>query len=470
MNNNKKKNRIILCICSIFILVASIFSFIPSNNSKVVYADTNIDFRTYYFSGSNISSKTTFNSFNDIVLWSNGTINTTTGRVIADNSRCWSDFYIDAGLTYTINLPYSCFRYALIFNDRFDVIGNYMNSFTFSQYTDSFSFISNKSGMVRFVMSNTDNSVVDIDYFNTNVKISGSRNYSVDYKFDFYHSLFKFDNYMVSNITSDGQYYKLYSYTNGINFNVNYGDAFKYSSATIPPSDLNPPNSSYYLRPQELTYKLYDQNTSSYSDSYMFNIYSCYFYLPPSDDSNTYGTEITKVILGSYKDYDTMFYYPYSDFTKFDLSTQKYNFISYIDSYNHSFNFFIPLDSQYDSDYWSLRTYYLSTDSIVNDSYSLGYNEGYRTGYDLGNTRGQEKGYTNGYNTGKNDGYNLGYNQALENGEKYTFTALISSVIDVPVKAFTSLFNFEILGVNLSGFFLGLLTCCIVIGVIRLIL
>lgn len=115
-----------------------------------------------------------------------------------------------------------------------------------------------------------------------------------------------------------------------------------------------------------------------------------------------------------------------------------------------------------------VRTYYFE------DAFNLTDNQYYKQGYDAGKLDGLEQGetsgYTDGFEAGKNEGYWDGYEQAIENDDRYNFTNLIASVIDVPVKTFTSLFNFEILGVNLSGFFLGLLTCCIVIGVIRLIL
>ena len=57
MNTKKKRNRIILCLCSIMILVASIFAVIPFNNeSKVVKADT-VDV-LYDFHGSNFATPT----------------------------------------------------------------------------------------------------------------------------------------------------------------------------------------------------------------------------------------------------------------------------------------------------------------------------------------------------------------------------------------------------------------------------
>ena len=46
--------------------------------------------------------------------------------------------------------------------------------------------------------------------------------------------------------------------------------------------------------------------------------------------------------------------------------------------------------------------------------------------------------------------------------------SLIGSVIDVPVNAFTSLLNFEVLGVNLLAFITGLLTLAVVIFIVKL--
>lgn len=116
------------------------------------------------------------------------------------------------------------------------------------------------------------------------------------------------------------------------------------------------------------------------------------------------------------------------------------------------------------------RVYYFANAIENLDGYSAGYKQGESDGFDSGLVHGRNEGYKNGYNVGKNEGYNLGYNQGLDGSGRWSFNSFLSAVIDVPVNAFTSLFNFEILGVNLSGFFLGLLTCCIVIGVIRFIL
>lgn len=87
--------------------------------------------------------------------------------------------------------------------------------------------------------------------------------------------------------------------------------------------------------------------------------------------------------------------------------------------------------------------------------------------------------YNSGYVAGQNSmnskitaAYNEGFSKAesfyRENLTDYSFFGLISAVIDVPVKTLTSLLNFEILGVNMLSFFLGLLSFSIVLWIVKL--
>lgn len=83
-------------------------------------------------------------------------------------------------------------------------------------------------------------------------------------------------------------------------------------------------------------------------------------------------------------------------------------------------------------------------------------NEQYNAGLEQGRINGEDIGYNNGYNDGLND------------ANTYTFSNVIGSLIDGPVNAVISLFDFEILGVNLRGFFLSLITCAVVIAIIKI--
>lgn len=111
---------------------------------------------------------------------------------------------------------------------------------------------------------------------------------------------------------------------------------------------------------------------------------------------------------------------------------------------------------------YSSRTYYFTRVDTESASYSAGYNDGY--------SAGESSGYKKGYSAGDSAGYSRGYNYGVSTANDYTFLGLMSSVVDAPITAFTSLFNFEIFGVNLSGFILGVFTLCIIIFVVRKLL
>ena len=68
-----------------------------------------------------------------------------------------------------------------------------------------------------------------------------------------------------------------------------------------------------------------------------------------------------------------------------------------------------------------------------------------------------------------NQGYNYGLNRGLTEASDYSFFSLLSAVIDVPIQAFTSLFNFDLLGINLANFFYAIFTVCVILAVLRLI-
>ena len=113
---------------------------------------------------------------------------------------------------------------------------------------------------------------------------------------------------------------------------------------------------------------------------------------------------------------------------------------------------------------------------LINDSgvqYGIGFDIGYNNGYSaaLNNySKELENEYNKGLESGIKFGYADGYSKGVEDSNNYTFTSLISSVVDVPIRAFTSLFNFEILGINLANFFFALLTICLVLAIIKLVI
>lgn len=118
------------------------------------------------------------------------------------------------------------------------------------------------------------------------------------------------------------------------------------------------------------------------------------------------------------------------------------------------------------------RFYYFS------DALNLTDNQYYQQGYDTGLSNGYNTGYNAGYDTGNSEGYDLGYNvgfnsgysEGAEDSNQYTFLNLISATIDAPIKYFQSLFNFELLGVNLQGFLTGLFTLCVIVTIIKIVI
>ncbi len=112
-------------------------------------------------------------------------------------------------------------------------------------------------------------------------------------------------------------------------------------------------------------------------------------------------------------------------------------------------------------------TYYVTDrNDKANNSYQYGYDKGYESGFNKGKLDNSlyEDGYKNGYAIG----YDKGVIEADNN--PYSFTKLFSAVLDVPVRVFTSLFDFNVLGVNLSSFFFSLLSVCFVLVVIKLLI
>ena len=157
----------------------------------------------------------------------------------------------------------------------------------------------------------------------------------------------------------------------------------------------------------------------------------------------------------------------------FSSTFTNYNYFRYTDSNNCHLTIFIPLnnydasDFYYSPNFFDYRIYYFNQSAQFdsNDFYKQGLQDGYNNGY----SAGESSGYSSGYSAGETSGYSAGYNQGVENANEYTFIALIGAVFDAPINAFTSLFNFEILGFNILSFLTSLLTLCVILFILKLI-
>ena len=114
---------------------------------------------------------------------------------------------------------------------------------------------------------------------------------------------------------------------------------------------------------------------------------------------------------------------------------------------------------------------YSGTPDSYNDGYSAGLSDGFlqgkNEGYQSGFSEGQNQGYNTGFNTGKNEGYNNGYVAGVAASGNNNFMSLITAVVDAPIKAFTSLLDFEILGYNMKNLALALLTAGLLVAAVR---
>lgn len=110
--------------------------------------------------------------------------------------------------------------------------------------------------------------------------------------------------------------------------------------------------------------------------------------------------------------------------------------------------------------------YNVYNDLQGSDEYDRGYSYGYESGYNKGNYDGEQSGFTKGYNQGKS----VGFNDGVESANDYSFLGLMGAVVDAPVRAFSGLLNFELLGFNMLSFFTGLLTLAFILWIVSKIL
>ena len=64
--------------------------------------------------------------------------------------------------------------------------------------------------------------------------------------------------------------------------------------------------------------------------------------------------------------------------------------------------------------------------------------------------------------------YQLGYTQGQNDENPYTFGSLMTSVVEAPLQAVLSIFNFDFLGYNFRNVITLILTVCIILAIIRL--
>lgn len=166
---------------------------------------------------------------------------------------------------------------------------------------------------------------------------------------------------------------------------------------------------------------------------------------------------------------------------------------------NKSYKYYLqPNITQNDVSKFFALIDYRNYKPLDNDFYVAGYNSASSGYYDTGYNNGYSVGKTDGYNTGFSAGDAQGYARGLESANTYSFLSLFGAIFDAPIKAIfggTStlpagtkitdsngntitlqstttvsrggLLNFNLMGVNLSGFVLALFSISIIVVVIK---
>lgn len=179
---------------------------------------------------------------------------------------------------------------------------------------------------------------------------------------------------------------------------------------------------------------------NSYGDYYMVRLYS----------SSNFNCNVVKIVLSISSDINIPSApngFKYLSLHYYDVNGE-YIVFSFIVSDSFVFN---------------TRTYYLTSNFTDNDIYIQGVTDGYNQGYNIGLNDGYDKGFSAGEIVGFDDGYNNGINDS----NQYSFYNLFGAVLDAPVKVFSGLFNFNLLGVNLLGLITGLFTLAVVIVILK---
>ena len=288
-------------------------------------------------------------------------------------------------------------------------------------------------------------------------------------------------------------------------------------------SENSTPINGWFLIGSGANMKIYGLNLFDrfyYNGTQEYGFLNCGFQLtiksiPSTTMPPTYTTECTLDFIV----YDTLVWsadcdFDYNQDTKVRTITDIHNghFLvsSNYDKDTNVYKFTVPdnkiflLNENYNKAYDNFRSYVVQQDykktKIPSDNalYLNGYQSAskdfYNNGYNDGVAFGEKSGYNKGFSAGDAQGYNRG----VEVGGNYSFLGLFGAIFDAPIQAIfggtttlpagttitdkngntttllssatvkrAGLLNFDIMGVNLSGFVLALFSLSILVVVIK---
>lgn len=144
-----------------------------------------------------------------------------------------------------------------------------------------------------------------------------------------------------------------------------------------------------------------------------------------------------------------------------------------LDSYDSSVINFVSFDlvSYHDGVYYKVPLRSSEVDNLYEGLFMSNFLVGVRgASLELVKQDSFNTGYNSGYSEGLLAGKNIGYQQGAGDQGDYTFFGLIASVFDAPISAFKGLFNFEILGVDMSAFVSSLFALSVIIVIVKIAL
>ena len=105
--------------------------------------------------------------------------------------------------------------------------------------------------------------------------------------------------------------------------------------------------------------------------------------------------------------------------------------------------------------------WYLTTVDDTSSAYSSGYSQGEQVGY--------QNGYDNGYSNGVSDGSISGFNEGYEQGsnQQNLGRKLFWTIASTPFESFKTIWDVDVLGLNISGIILGILMALLVLYLIK---
>lgn len=246
--------------------------------------------------------------------------------------------------------------------------------------------------------------------------------------------------FYVNNVTTDTFYNQLVSY------------ASSYSSISKANHNIQSLNVSSNGNLNILSGYLVPDGVRPDSNNYRFGGYA---FMSVSSDG--FVPNITKIELGS-------------STTINQESPQVYNYVRYYDINNNFFQFSVETSRSFSWDGVPFNMVLEKRIYYVGDNTTSDYDSGYYSGFNDGEKKGFTDGRLEGVNIGKQQGYSQGFNEGVASANNYSFLGLMTSTIDAPLQVFTKMFDFNLLGVNMSSFYLSLFTACIIIIILKKVL